>query len=124
VRSELLEVVTDAAVALGFEPAVRFAGLLEDTLPGDVVRDLVAVLREGLSNVARHAHARSVDVRVTATPQRVSVEVHDDGDGMRDTDRRSGLANLGHRAERRGGAFTLTARDPRGTVLQWWVPAP
>ena len=36
-RSELLEVVTDAVVALGFEPAVRFAGLLEDTLPGDVV---------------------------------------------------------------------------------------
>jgi len=124
VRSELLEVVTDAAVALGFEPAVRFAGLLEDTLTGDVVRDLVAVLREGLSNVARHAHARSVDVRITATPDRVSVEVHDDGDGMADTDRRSGLANLRHRAERRGGAFTLTARDPRGTVLQWWVPAP
>ena len=104
--------------------AVHFAGLLEDTLPGDVVRDLVAVLREGLSNVARHAHARSVDVRVTATPQRVSVEVHDDGDGMGDTDRRSGLANLRHRAERRGGGFTLTARDPRGTVLQWWIPAP
>ena len=123
VRSELLEVVTDAAVALGFEPAVRFAGLLEETLPGDVVRDLVAVLREGLSNVARHAHARSVDVQVTATPQRVCVEVHDDGSGMGDTDRRSGLANLRHRAERRGGGFALTARDPHGTVLQWWVPA-
>jgi signal transduction histidine kinase len=124
VRSELLEVVTDAAVALGFEPAVRFAGLLEETLPGDVVRDLVAVLREGLSNVARHAHARSVDVRVTATPQRVCVEVYDDGSGMGDTDRRSGLANLRHCAERRGGGFALTARDPHGTVLQWWVPAP
>ena len=43
---------------------------------------------------------------------------------MGDTDRRSGLANLRHRAERRGGSFTLTARDPHGTVLQWWVPAP
>ena len=82
------------------------------------------MLREGLSNVARHAHARSVDVRVTATPQRVCVEVYDDGSGMGDTDRRSGLANLRHRAERRGGGFTLTARDPHGTVLQWWVPAP
>jgi signal transduction histidine kinase len=90
----------------------------------DVVRDLVAVRREGLSNVARHAHARSVDVRVIATPQRVSVEVHDDGDGMSDTHRRSGLANLRYRAERRGGASTLTARDPRGTVPQWWIPAP
>ncbi len=124
VRSELLGVVTDAAMVLGFEPAVRFAGLLEDTVPGEVVRDLVAVLREGLSNVARHARARSVDVRVTATPQQVCVEVIDDGEGMSGTDRRSGLANLRHRAERRGGAFALTSRDPHGTALQWWIPAP
>lgn len=124
VRGELLAVVTDATVALGFEPAVRFAGLLEGTLSGEVVADLVAVLREALSNVARHAHARSVDVQVTATPERVCVEVHDDGDGMSDAGRRSGLANLRHRAERRGGGFTLTARDPHGTLLRWWVPAP
>jgi len=86
------------------------------------VRDLVAVLREGLSNVARHAHARSVDVRITATPDRVSVEVHDDGDGMADTDRRSGLANLRHRAENHGGTLTLTPHDPHGTDLCWTVP--
>ena len=98
-RARLLDVVTEVTAALGFEPAVRFSGLL-DALPARRREDLVAVLREALSNVARHAHAPSAEVDVTATPERLTLDVRDDGTGIGATNRRSGLANLRHRAER------------------------
>ena len=50
------------------------------------------------------------------------MEVHDDGSGMGDTNRRSGLANLRHRAERHGGALTVDS-GPAGTRLVWTVPS-
>ena len=119
-RARLLDVVTDVAPALGFEPAVRFSGLL-DTLPDGVADDLLAVLREALTNAARHAHATGVEVELTATADRLTLEVRDDGTGIGDTTRRSGLANLSHRAERHGGALTVGS-GPAGTRLVWTVP--
>ena len=67
--------------ALGFDPAVRFAGPL-DTLPEGVAEDLVAVLREALSNIARHAHARTAEVDLAAGAERITLDVHDDGIGL------------------------------------------
>jgi signal transduction histidine kinase len=120
-RARLLDVAAQEAPALGFEPAVRFSGLL-DTLPDDLADDLVAVLREALSNIARHARARTAEVDLTAGTQRITLEVHDDGLGMGPTTRRSGLANLRRRAEHRGGTLRVTARHPTGTCLTWTVP--
>jgi signal transduction histidine kinase len=119
-RGRLLEVVADVTPALGFDPAVRFSGLL-DTLPTDVSDDLLAVLREALTNVARHAHAITADVALTATPQVLTLVVRDDGVGLGDSTRRSGLANLHHRAERHGGGLSVDP-GPTGTRLTWSVP--
>jgi signal transduction histidine kinase len=121
VRARLLDVAEQASATLGFDPAVRFSGLI-DTLPEALADDLEAVLREALSNVARHARARSVDVDITTGGDRVTLEVRDDGVGMGATTRRSGLANLRHRAERHGGTFTAEPADPTGTRLTWSVP--
>ena len=120
-RAQLLDVVAEQARALGFSPATRFAGVL-DTLPADLTDDLAAVLREALANVARHAAAHWAEVELTANPDRVVLIVSDDGVGIGPTDRRSGLANLRRRAERRGGTFALTNRRPSGTELCWSVP--
>jgi signal transduction histidine kinase len=122
VRARLLDVVTDVTPALGFAPGVRFAGVLEDAVPAEVAEDLVAVLREALSNVARHARARSAEVDITAGPDRLTLDVRDDGVGMAPTTRLSGLANLRHRAERHRGSLTLAPRDAAGTWLSWSVP--
>jgi two-component system sensor histidine kinase KdpD len=46
------------------------------------VDDLLAVLREALTNVARHAGARSADVDVTVTGGRLTLRVTDDGPGI------------------------------------------
>jgi signal transduction histidine kinase len=119
-RGRVLDVVTQVTPALGFEPAVRFSGLL-DTVSTALTDDLLAVLREALTNTARHAHATTVDVELTATRDRVTLGVRDNGTGIADTTRRSGLANLRHRAELHGGDLTVDS-SPDGTRLIWNVP--
>ncbi|SDZ22120.1 Histidine kinase-like ATPase domain-containing protein [Asanoa ishikariensis] len=122
VRGRLLDVVGEVAPALGFEPAVRFAGLVEDTVSPDLADDLVAVLREALTNIARHAHARTAEVDLKIAAEGVTMEVRDNGVGFGETVRDSGLANMRHRAERHGGTLTVSDVTPTGTRLCWSVP--
>lgn len=122
VRSRLLGVVGEAAGLLGFAPHVRFDGPFDAMVPDDLEGDLLAVLREALTNCARHAHASTVDVEVSVSPDRVTVRIADNGDGLGGTDRRSGLANLRERAQRRGGSLSIV--DGPGTTLLWSVPLP
>jgi signal transduction histidine kinase len=120
-RARLLDVAAEQADTLGFDPALRFSGLL-DTLPDDLTEDLEAVLREALSNIAQHARARTVEVDLAATPDQITLQVTDDGSALDPTTPRSGLANLRRRAQRHGGTLTLTAQQPRGTRLTWAIP--
>jgi signal transduction histidine kinase len=105
---------------LGFTPAVRFSGPVDTVVPDEVAADLIAVVREALSNTARHAHASAADVEVTVTAAELTVDVTDNGVGIGEARRRSGLANLARRAERYGG--TLTLPDYEGTHLRWTIP--
>jgi signal transduction histidine kinase len=120
-RARLLDVATDLTPVLGFEPAVRFSGVI-DEVGHDIGEDVLAVVRESLSNVARHARAASAEVDVAATADRLTVDIRDDGIGLGSTDRRSGLDNLRRRADRRDGTFTVEPRKPAGTWLSWSVP--
>jgi signal transduction histidine kinase len=120
-RAHLLDVATDLTAVLGFAPALRMSGVL-DTLPDDLGEDVVAVARESLTNVARHARAGSAEIDVVVGGNRLTVDVRDDGIGPGSSDRRSGLDNLLRRAVRRGGSFEVRAREPAGTWLCWSVP--
>jgi signal transduction histidine kinase len=122
VRSQLLDLLAELTPVLGFEPGLQLSGVLEGTVPAPVVEDLLAVLREALTNVARHAAADSVDVSVNAGSGRLVLEVRDDGRGMGAATRRSGLANLRRRAEAHGGTLEILPRQPSGTGLCWSVP--
>jgi signal transduction histidine kinase len=83
--------------------------------------DVVAVVREALTNVVKHAAAQRVSVALTVADGHVTVEVVDDGVGVTDADNRSGLANLSERARLNGG--TLSVASERGqTRLLWIVP--
>jgi len=116
-REEIVELVRVCAKTLGFAPSLTINGSL-DGLAADFGADLIAVVREGLTNVARHAQASSASVRVTSA-NTVQVEVADDGVGVAPTAVHSGLANLRKRAESHGGSLTLRARTPQGTALVW-----
>lgn len=122
-RARALEVVAEVTPALGHDPAVRFSGPL-DTLPDAVADDLLAVLREALTNVARHAHAGATDVDLATHGDRLTLEVRDDGVGVGDPGRRSGLATLTRRAEQHGGSLAVGPHAPTGTHLTWSVPLP
>ena len=83
--------------------------------------EVAAVVREGVSNVVRHANARRVDVLVEAADD-ILVRIADDGDGIPASEtRRSGLTNLSRRAEELGGSFDVTS-TPGGTTLTWRAP--
>ncbi|MDQ2756944.1 MAG: GAF domain-containing protein [Actinomycetota bacterium] len=92
------------------------------SLPTALVDDLVAVVREGLSNAVRHARASTVTVDISQHEGQVVVRVEDDGVGLDPGQVRSGLVNLGDRAARRDGAFMVERREPNGTLLRWRAP--
>jgi len=120
---------------LGYHPQVTIEDgeELDAVVPGEVADDVIAVVREGLSNAARHARAAAVTVRVRLADGRVEVQVTDDGVGMpAGVARRSGLDNLGERARRHGGWCKVRPNSgaadlgnqtaAAGTSLLWQVP--
>ena len=120
-RGRVLDVLADVTPALGFTPETRFTGPLQSSVPDDVGDDLVAVLREALSNIARHANAGSAAVDISVHDE-LTLNVADDGIGITTTTRRSGLANMAARAERYGGTLRVARGDTAGTTLSWTVP--
>jgi signal transduction histidine kinase len=119
-RARVLEIVEEATGALGFAPALRMSGGLDD-VPADVGEHLLGVLREALSNAARHARASKVDVTVEAGPELILL-VRDNGVGMNTPGRRSGLANVAERAGLLGGIMHAGPAGGGGTELEWRVP--
>ncbi|MEI2764147.1 MAG: GAF domain-containing protein [Dermatophilaceae bacterium] len=123
VATEIEGLCEGFAEVLGFAPTVVVDPAVERVL--DPMRsDLLAVIREGLSNVARHATASTSTVAVGPADGRLVVVIGDDGVGMGPTNRRSGLANLRERAARHGGELRVDSSPGQGTTLTWSVPQP
>jgi len=120
-RGQVLAVAEDAAGALGFQPGLRISGDLDGSVSAEAGEHLLGALREALSNAARHARASRVDITVDAG-QDLTLRVRDNGVGIADTGRRSGLGNLEQRADLLGGQFRIGPADGGGTELQWQVP--
>ncbi|WP_370149034.1 GAF domain-containing sensor histidine kinase [Streptacidiphilus sp. EB129] len=121
-RTRIVEVFEHAVPALGFNPLLRMEGLLDTVVSPALEEHLVATLVEALSNIARHAQAHSAEVTVTATETELVLSVVDDGIGIPEGGRRSGLANLAERARSCGGELTTLARESGGTRLLWRAP--
>jgi signal transduction histidine kinase len=124
-RHRLLDVVTDLTPNLAAPPRMRFAGPIDLILTGRLADDVIAVVRETLTNVSRHAHARTALVDISVTESEVTVIVEDDGIGVNKAiTRASGIASLAERARGHGGTFTLEPRHAGGTRARWHVPLP
>jgi two-component system sensor histidine kinase DevS len=121
-RQRITQVVTEVPLPNATQPTVRLEGAF-DAVPDEHGEQLLAALREALSNVARHARATAVEVAVDAGTELVLL-VRDDGVGIGGaTTPGNGLANLAARASCLGGSCSVTARPDGGTVVEWWVPA-
>jgi signal transduction histidine kinase len=124
IRSRVLAVIDEVAPLLPRPPRVRFDGPI-DTIVGDRTADqLIPVVREALTNVAKHAQAGDVEVELTADRDGVVLRVADDGRGIDPKAPRGlGLDNLDQRAADLGGTMTLgSGPTGRGTLLLWRVP--
>ncbi|MGW6539458.1 sensor histidine kinase [Streptomyces sp. NPDC055051] len=130
-RTRVLREINMAAVPLGFKPAHRFLGAIDATVGELTGKNLIAALREALSNAFRHAGASRIEVVVDATvilpdgSPGVRLTVADDGVGLPEGGRRSGLRNLARRAESLGGASWCgpgLSEDGGGTSVVWEAP--
>ncbi|GAA3023758.1 two-component system sensor histidine kinase [Kitasatospora albolonga] len=121
-RARAVKVVEEAQAALGFAPRLSMEGLLDTDVPTAVADHVVAVLGEALSNAVRHANAGRVEVVLQATGTQVVLTVQDDGVGIPEQGRRSGLRNLAERAEGLGGTLELAVPPGGGARLVWSAP--
>ena len=121
-RRDLTETVQRAAGPLGFSPALRIDGPVDAAVPDDLAPHLVAVTAEALSNAARHAHARHLDVTLSVNAAGVTLTVTDDGAGVGDAPHTGGLANMRARADMHGGRLSVETPEGGGTRVVWWVP--
>jgi two-component system, NarL family, sensor histidine kinase DevS len=121
-RTDLRELVEAAARPLGFRPTLELTGPIDSAVPDEIRPDLLAVIREALSNVARHAQASAVATQVRVGDGRLAVSITDNGVGAAGAAERGGLANMRQRATRHGGTFDVRPAQPTGTVIEWAVP--
>ena len=122
-RVQVLQVSSDAARGLGFEPEVRFGGPI-GLVPPQVGSEVLVTLREALSNVARHADATHTEITLMATGEEFHLRVTDNGVGLATPTPGAGkgVDNMGERAAGLEGTFSLTAAPGGGTQLDWRVP--
>ena len=112
-RGDIVALVEEMADMLGFTPSLRLGAGLGAGLDPEVAEQVLATLREALSNAARHADASQVDVTVDVDPDgMLAVQVTDDGTGIPADGRRSGLRNLDRRADKLGGELRLEPASP------------
>jgi PAS domain S-box-containing protein len=122
IRVMVNDLVDESARVLGFRPALHFNGVL-DTINPEIADEVAAVVREALSNVARHSRARRVEVLLGHTDGYLVLVVSDDGTGIPASHRLgSGLLNMQDRASRMGGTCTVTSGERTGTIVRWQVP--
>jgi signal transduction histidine kinase len=123
-RDDARSLVQEYVPVLGFTPALRTVGPVDTLVPEALGVHLLAVLREALSNVARHARGSRTTVDLQVSEDEVLLRVIDDGVGMSDERRESGLLNVRRRAHELGGTVVLLPTVPHGTTVEWRIPLP
>lgn len=126
IRLSVSELVEELVPLLGPRPRVEFHGPVDTVVPPRLGDHVIAVLREALTNVSKHARAHEVTVRLSVGDGHVVLEVADDGVGLSGADLDDGhglgLENMSERARRLGGRCRVEPADSRGTVVTWSVP--
>lgn len=107
-------------------PVTAFFSDIPDNLQQDIAIALFRIYQETLTNIARHAEATRVQVRLTHDQQRVSLEVQDDGKGVEEeiisSKRTLGLLGMQERALMIGGEFIFDSSPGKGTTIKILIP--
>ena len=120
--ADLEDLVVTSEALLGWRPSLSMTGPLTQ-VPEEIGDDMLAVVREALANVARHAHAHHASVLVVVDGA-LDVTVIDDGVGIGEVTRTSGLREHRRARRRHGGTSSVVRAEPTGTRMHWRVPLP
>jgi signal transduction histidine kinase len=130
-QPKVLDLVHELRPVLGIHPQVAMSGVVDHAVSGQLTEEVLAVLREALTNVGKHAKATQVVITIAAEGD-LRIVVADDGIGVGASAEGArggrGLKNMRQRAERLGGGMVIgTSREggtEGGTRLTWYVPLP
>jgi signal transduction histidine kinase len=124
-RDRVLRLIDELNPTVGFHPRVLFDGPIDAGIPEDVAENVLATIREAVTNIGRHAGATQASVSLVVDEKTCQLDIVDNGQGF-DTNQPSlgglGLPNLRRRAERLQGRMTVATPDTGGTALCWTVP--
>lgn len=119
--SALDSLTADFTEATGLRAAVRLDPDLPE-LSHDVELVLYRIAQEGLTNVARHADAGSVDLDLVLDGESVVMTITDNGRGLAGAAESSGIRGMRERAILIDAKLTLHSPPSGGTVLRLVVP--
>ena len=125
VRGSVVELLGELTPVVGFEVRVTFDGPVDTAISDSISEHLMAVIREAVTNIGKHAEAEAATVTVRVEEGQCILQISDDGSGIGDSLDQSGgfgLANLRRRAEKLRGSFDIQSPVAGGTVLIWRVP--
>jgi signal transduction histidine kinase len=126
VRARLLSLLAELRLIVGFDLHTVFDGPVDSLISDEIADHLLAVAREAVTNVARHARATRAEVELSARDRWCTLKIVDNGLGLhKSAETRAGgmgLINLRRRAEKLGGEFHVHSPLSGGTVLTWKVP--
>ena len=124
-RNNVLALIQDLRPVIGFGVRTSFEGPVDAVVSDTVTDHLLAVVREAVTNIGRHAQATKATVDISVRDGDCRFRVVDDGIGMaalEPADGGLGLGNLRRRAEKLHGQFITENPVEGGTILIWQVP--
>ena len=124
IRARIISLLRELTVVAGFEVHSSFSGPVDSVISEVIAEQLLATVREAVTNVGRHARATQANVRLSAASDECLLQVTDNGRGLgprESTEGGLGLNNMRRRAEKLHGSFEVRSQNG-GTVLTWRVP--
>ena len=124
IRANVISLLRELTVVAGFEVHSSFSGPVDAVISDAIAEQLLATIREAVTNVGRHAQATQASVRLSVASDECLLQVTDNGRGLgarESSEDGLGLNNMRRRAEKLRGSFEVTSQNG-GTVLMWRVP--
>ncbi|MGQ9467745.1 MAG: sensor histidine kinase [Anaerolineae bacterium] len=122
--SGLEELLRDFRINTLLQTCLTVSGEERERLGAEQRQHILQIVREALANVARHAHARRVDIRLTYNTHSLQLQIADDGVGltMMPTAMGQGMRNIRERARLLDGTLDIDSAPGQGVTITLTVP--
>lgn len=131
--NDLCAIIEQLVAAAPFDPAIPVRIVVEGKprpLHPLVATEIIRIVREALFNIAHHARASSAEVAIDFEARRLAIRVRDDGVGIPEhvlarghKEGHFGMIGMRERAERIGGAITISGSPGDGSEITLTLPA-